>query len=138
MEICTDSVLLIDDNEIDIYITRRLLEFNNFSKSISAACSGREALEQLKNSKNLPDVIFLDLNMPVINGFRFLSELAKLPSLVKDRVQVVVLTSSENKSDIKRASNNPVVVDYVAKPLTHEKIHDLRKLIATRTVSEVR
>ncbi len=138
METCTESVLLIDDNEIDIFITRRLLEFNNFSKNIYSACSGRDALEQLKNNENIPDVIFLDLNMPVINGFRFLKELAQLPDAVQDRVQVVVLTSSENKKDIRKASRNPIVVDYVPKPLTHEKIRELRTyFIAKSAVSAI-
>ncbi len=134
MDVATDSVMLIDDNEIDIFITKRLLEFNNFSHSICSACSGRDALDQLKNHENLPDVIFLDLNMPVLNGFRFLKELSKLPDSVKKSVQVVVLTSSENKKDMKRATENPVVVKYISKPLTHEKIKDLRNLLASRSL----
>ena len=137
MEVCTDSVMLVDDNEIDIFITKRLLEFNNFSKNISAACSGRDALEQLKNHQNLPDVIFLDLNMPVIDGFRFLNELSKLPNTVKGNIQVVVLSSSENQRDIKRATKNPVVVEYVSKPLTHEKIRDLRNLLASNSLNNL-
>jgi CheY-like chemotaxis protein len=134
MEVCTESVMLIDDNEIDIFINKRLLEFNNFSRNILSACSGREALELLKNNQNLPDVIFLDLNMPVIDGFRFLKELTTLPDGVKGSVQVVVLSSSENKKDIRRASSNPVVVEYIAKPLTHEKIKDLRNLLVSKAM----
>lgn len=135
MEVCTESVMLIDDNEIDIFINKRLLEFNNFSHKILSACSGREALDQLKNRNNPPDVIFLDLNMPVINGFRFLNELTKLPDAVKGSIQVVVLSSSENKRDIRRASSNPVVIEYISKPLTHEKIKDLKGRIASRSLN---
>lgn len=134
MDVCTDSVMLIDDSEIDIFITKRLLEFNNFSKHICSACSGRDALEKLKNNENLPDVIFLDLNMPVLDGFKFLKELSKLPDHINSKLHVVVLSSSENQRDIKRASRNPVVVQYISKPLTHEKITDLRKLLAKKTM----
>jgi len=119
-----DRVLLIDDNDIDNFINERMITTNSFSKGVIVKNSGESALQYLKenadNESNLPRIIFLDLNMPVMDGFAFLSEFEKLPDSVKKNCKVIVLSSSISPEDINRASTNPFVVKYVNKPLNEK------------------
>ncbi len=116
-----DRVLLIDDNDIDNFINERMITTNHFGKSVVVKTSGDAALQYLReqsgNESNIPEVIFLDLNMPVMDGFAFLTEFEKLPDAVKTNSKVIVLSSSISPEDINRASTNPLVVKYINKPL---------------------
>ena len=117
-------VLLIDDNDIDNFINERMITTNNFSSMVVVKNSGEAALEYLKenleNADMLPQVIFLDLNMPIMDGFGFLAEYEKLPDSIKSYSKVIVLSSSISPEDINRASTNPLVVKYVNKPLNEK------------------
>lgn len=116
-----DRVLLIDDNDIDNFINERMITTSHFSKTVVVKNSGESALQYLKdhssNTAVLPEVIFLDLNMPAMDGFGFLAEYDKLPESVRKFCKVIVLSSSISPEDINRASTNPYVVKYVNKPL---------------------
>ena len=116
-----DRVLLIDDNDIDNFINERMITTNFFSNRVIVKNSGESALNYLKENSgeeaNLPQIIFLDLNMPIMDGFAFLNEYEKLPDTVKKNCKVIVLSSSISPEDINRASTNPLVVKYVNKPL---------------------
>jgi CheY-like chemotaxis protein len=115
-----DSVLLVDDNDIDNFINERMITTNSFSPKVIVKNSGESALQFLRDNaanEDLPRVIFLDLNMPVMDGFAFLDEYEKLPENVKTRTKIIVLSSSISPEDINRASTNPYVVKYVNKPL---------------------
>jgi CheY-like chemotaxis protein len=117
-------VLLIDDNDIDNFINERMITTNNFSSRVVVKNSGEAALEYLKenveNEDMLPQVIFLDLNMPIMDGFGFLAEYEKLPDSIKGYSKVIVLSSSISPEDINRASTNPLVVKYVNNPLNEK------------------
>ena len=119
-----DRVLLIDDNDIDNFINERMITTNFFSNRVIVKNSGESALNYLKENAgedaNLPQVIFLDLNMPIMDGFAFLTEYEKLPDAVKKNCKVIVLSSSISPEDINRASTNPLVVKYVNKPLNEK------------------
>ena len=118
-----DSVLLIDDNDIDNFINERMITTNQFSPKVIVKNSGELALQFLRDnadSENLPKVIFLDLNMPVMDGFAFLDEYEKLPDNIKSNMKIIVLSSSISPEDINRASTNPYVVKYVNKPLNEK------------------
>ncbi len=131
MIIPCDSVLLIDDSEIDLFINQKILEFNNFSNNIISISSPIRALELLMSADNLPDVIFLDLNMPIMDGFHFIEKFETLPDYVKNSVSIVVLTSSENNVDRKLAVRSSNVIRYISKPLTDEKIIKLKEEMST-------
>ena len=135
METCTDYVMLVDDSEIDLFINRKILEYNHFCRDIISTTSPREALDMLRNldHKRAPEIIFLDLNMPVINGFKFLNEFSKLPKNVRDQISIVVLTSSDNYEDKKRVAKSSSVIKFISKPLTDEKVLGLRKMIVRAT-----
>ncbi len=119
-----DSVLLIDDNDIDNFINERMITTNFFSNRVIVKNSGEAALNYLRENAesdiNLPQIIFLDLNMPVMDGFSFLSEFENLSEAVKKNCKVIVLSSSISPEDINRASTNPLVVKYVNKPLNEK------------------
>ena len=115
-----DSVLLVDDNDIDNFINERMITTNQFSPKVIVKNSGESALQFLRDNaanEDLPRVIFLDLNMPVMDGFAFLDEYEKMPENVKIKTKIIVLSSSISPEDINRASTNPHVVKYVNKPL---------------------
>ena len=123
------KAVLIDDSDIDLFIQRRFLEVYNFSKELVLYRSAEEALNWLKklNGEVPPDVIFLDLNMPDIDGFSFLDNFDTLPDGIREKCKIVVLTSSNNKMDRELAFNNKNVIGYITKPLKQSDIEELKK-----------
>jgi CheY-like chemotaxis protein len=119
-----ERVLLVDDNDIDNFINERMITTSNFSKQVTVRNSAEAALDFLRRNSDstdtLPQVIFLDLNMPVIDGFGFLEEYQKLPDTIKKFCKVIVLSSSISAEDINRASTNPYVLKYLNKPLSEK------------------
>lgn len=118
------TCLLIDDNYIDNFVTRRLLESSNFAENIIVSQSPGEAIEMLKNGTVTPDVIFLDIRMPLMDGFEFLKEYDKL-DIKKEGVKIFLLSSSFDPTDIKRSSENKYITQFVHKPLTHKILEEL-------------
>jgi len=123
------KAVLIDDSDIDLFIQRRFLEVYNFSEQLVLYRSAEEALNWLKmlNGETPPDVIFLDLNMPDVDGFSFLENFDTLPEGVKEKSKIVVLTSSNNKKDKEQAFANRNVIQFITKPLKQSDIEDLKK-----------
>ncbi|MFN8436629.1 MAG: response regulator [Cytophagales bacterium] len=122
-------VLLVDDNDTDNFINKRIIELANFSNSVIVKNSGKEALEYLQseenNPDNLPDFIFLDINMPIVDGFVFLIEFEQLSETVKKKCKVCVLSSSDNSRDIERITSNEFVINFITKPLSVENLNSL-------------
>lgn len=123
------SVLLVDDNEIDNFINERILNSSGFAETVIVKNSSDAAIDFLKqNEKNpgaLPEIIFLDLNMPVKDGFIFLQDFEKLDDTTRKKCKVVVLSSSISPEDINRASTNPYVLKYINKPLSEKYLEAL-------------
>ncbi len=82
--------------------------------------------ENQDNPGNLPDIIFLDINMPVVDGFVFLYEFEKLKELVRTKCKVIILSSSDNKRDIDRIVNNNYVIKFITKPLTELALDEIK------------
>ncbi len=127
---CYERVLLVDDNETDNFISERIIQLTNFSHSTVVKNSGKEALDYLKENKNnpdqLPDLIFLDIDMPIVNGFIFLYEFEKFSDVVKGKCKVIILSSSDNKRDIDKIVNNDHVIRFLTKPLTETALNEIR------------
>jgi len=123
------KAVLIDDSDIDLFIQRRFLEVYNFSDQLVLYRSAEEALNWLKmlNGETPPDVIFLDLNMPDVDGFSFLENFNTLPEGIKKKTKIVVLTSSNNKKDKELVFTNQNVIQFITKPLKQSDIEDLKK-----------
>jgi CheY-like chemotaxis protein len=73
----------------------------------------------------IPEVIFLDINMPIMDGFQFIEEFDKLAKEFKSRSKIVMLTTSVNPTDIERSQKNNYIVKYINKPLTQEMLTSL-------------
>ncbi|HEX8548899.1 MAG TPA: response regulator [Cytophagaceae bacterium] len=118
------SVLLVDDDNINNFINQRLIKKLNFSESIHTVTNGQEALDFLRqkiNSKDpLPELILLDINMPVMDGFEFIEQYRNLPE--KGTSNIIVLTTSTNDKDMDKVSGAKEVSGFINKPLTEEKL----------------
>lgn len=111
------KVLLVEDDEIANLIAVKILTGMGIS-SPEIALNGKEGLSKVAG--NGPDLIFLDINMPVMNGFEFLAEVQK--EKLCPNTKIVMLTTSLNPSDKQKSESFPQVIDYIIKPLTTEKI----------------
>jgi len=118
------NVLLVDDNEIDNFINERIITSSSFCENVVVRNSADGALNYLKeivgSENKIPDIIFLDLNMPVKDGFAFLEEFGELSDEIKKHSKVIVLSSSISPEDINKASTNPYVFKYLNKPLSEK------------------
>lgn len=111
------SVLLVDDSDATNELTSFHLRRLKLCDEIYVKKNGKEALLFLQEKKISPDLILLDINMPVMNGFEFLEAYSKLELSSKDSIIIVLLTSSSNPSDISSAQENSWVKGYFQKPL---------------------
>src|SRR5690349_10546394 len=97
-----NCVMLIDDNEDDNFFHKIVLKETGIAEYIKVAESGFEALDFLKQENKIPELIFLDINMPKMNGWEFLEEYRKLNDEQKARVIIIMLTTSLNPADRKK------------------------------------
>ena len=127
-----NSVMLVDDNDTDNFIHKRVLELSKFCSNIIIKNSGKSALEYLRNNLSnadaLPDIIFLDINMPIVDGFVFLFEFESMSDDLSKRPRIVILSSSDNKKDIDRIVDNEFVIKFITKPLSEEALAELGKM----------
>lgn len=133
-----DTICIIDDDPIFVYGTKVLLNYNcSFCSSVLVHEDGQEALENLTTMFNrgeqLPDVIFLDLNMPIMDGWEFLDEFVKLP--LENTPRVYIVSSSIDSRDIEKAYTYDIVKDFIVKPLSDTILIDLFKTIEQEDVA---
>lgn len=117
-------IMLIDDDPNDNYFHQREINKVISDITIDEKSSGLDALEYLRSNKDnrqmLPDLIFLDINMPGIDGWEFLEEYKKIEIDIKNGVIIIMLSTSGNPDDILKATTYSSVSDYITKPLTKE------------------
>lgn len=122
------SVLLIDDSYIDNLINRKILENSMFADDVIVMDSPVKAIEYLNkcyNEQAFPEVIFLDIRMPEMNGFEFLQKLKEITT-DDSNFKIYVLSSSLDPSDHRRIEGNSLVTRFIGKPLTVSVLEDIK------------
>ncbi len=123
-----ENILLIDDNEINNVMHERLIEIAGFGQNIAVMPSGVDALEYFKtvvanDLSKVPDVIFLDIRMPIIDGFGFMDEYVKLAPEINTKPKVIMLSSTLDEQDYGRAKEFPQIINFLVKPLSVDKLN---------------
>ncbi|MES2567705.1 MAG: response regulator [Bacteroidota bacterium] len=127
------TVMLIDDSKIDLFIHNEFIRKMNISNSVLQFNFAKEALEFLKtkDSSFWPDLILLDIHMPIMNGFDFLEEYGELPLLCRNKCKIVIVSSSLDFNDKLKANESPFVLQLLEKPLN---IGSLMKVLTQNNV----
>ncbi len=125
-----EKVLLIDDSDIDNMVNKRVVEKAGLSSHIVVKNSAELAYNYLKEltvdgQEQIPDVIFLDIRMPEIDGFGFLEMFDSLPEVIHKQTKIVMLSSSIDAEDYKKAMDNRFVKQFLNKPLQKEAVINL-------------
>jgi CheY-like chemotaxis protein len=120
-------IMLVDDNPDDNFFHEREIKKVNQENVVITKDSGIEALEYLKSKKEPhSDLIFLDINMPGMNGWQFLEEYNQLDKELQSQAIIIMLTTSDNPDDIAKSKKISFVTDYITKPLTKAKVEEIR------------
>ncbi len=122
-------VMLVDDDMTDNFIAGRIISITGFSNDIVVKSTVREALMYLRenqtNRDRIPELIFLDLNMPLYNGFDFLMEFEKLDHHTKNNCKIIILSSSDNKPDIEHILRIDNVIKFITKPISEQTLEEI-------------
>jgi CheY-like chemotaxis protein len=122
------NLLVIDDDDINIFIIKKIVEKTGYNVSMVAKANGLMAIEYLKTTldqENFPHLVLIDINMPVLNGWEFLDAYAELN--INKRVDMYMLSSSVYENDIEKAKTYLKVRGFISKPLSIERLIELFK-----------
>lgn len=123
------TVLLIDDSYIDNLINRKILENSQFADDIIVMDSPVKAIDYLNkcfDEQALPEIIFLDIRMPEMNGFEFLQKIKEINSGDNANLKIYILSSSLDPSDLKKIEGNNLVTKFIGKPLTVRVLEEIK------------
>jgi CheY-like chemotaxis protein len=124
-----DTIYVVDDDETYQFIVKRIVVENCAVNTIRGFLNGRDAIEELqmavKDSKMIPELILLDLTMPVMDGWQFLEKYILLQPRIGKKITIYITSSSVNPKDVERARDIEQVSDYIVKPITREKFTDM-------------
>jgi two-component system, chemotaxis family, chemotaxis protein CheY len=130
-----NKVYIIDDDEISIFLTETFLDVEHFSKEYRGYLSAQKALDDLiydlenKRFNSLPDIVFLDLNMPFMSGWDLLDTLDPYIDDLKDKCRFFILTSSVDVLELKKADDYPLVAGALQKPLEDGSLEKLKNIL---------
>lgn len=123
------NILLVEDDPITVMVCDRIIKMTSFAENVSSCNNGKAALDQLialgESGKDLPEIIFLDINMPVMNGWDFLAEFEKVKDNFGQLPRIYILSSTVDPEDYKRAKLFPLVQDFISKPLSKESLEKI-------------
>lgn len=115
------TIWVVDDDPIYQIIVNKIIKKSELFSSVSSFKNGKDAIDALKNalknSERLPDIILLDINMPIMDGWEFMEEKLLLKPLIKDPVQIYIVSSSIALEDKNKAKNYSEIIAYLSKPI---------------------
>ncbi|MFN3754371.1 response regulator [Flavobacterium sp.] len=131
-----DKILCVDDDAITLMLCKKVIERVAFANEVHTAKNGEEAIQYFNNlatkyhndlNLTYPKLIFLDLNMPIMNGWEFLDNYLQnsYQDLFKE-AKFIVLSSTIDPQDVIKAKSYPMVVDFLSKPITKEMLEILK------------
>ncbi|GEL11379.1 Response regulator receiver domain-containing protein [Flavobacterium glycines] len=125
-----DLILCVDDDPITLMLCKKVITKASFSNNIITAKNGEEAIQYFdsilnKETDKLPQLVFLDLNMPVMDGWDFLN-IFNTPKYSEVTTKIVVLSSTIDPEDHQKSKNFPMVIDFLSKPITNEMLNYLQ------------
>lgn len=120
-------ILLVDDDEGFNFLNQATLQESGLDCQIDVALNGKEALQQLALQKECPDIILLDLNMPLMDGFEFLNKFSDMATCVNSS-NIFVLSSSERDEDRRKSLGNKMVKGFFSKPLSEVHIRQIMQM----------
>lgn len=120
------NAMIIDDSEMDSFLLKHILTSTNFSKNVISFLEPLKALEYFEMNQSdiekIPDIVFLDINMPLMSGFDFLKAFTKFSFLVKNKSKFIIVSSSEEPKDIAQSKSFPGVINYLIKPIETKQL----------------
>lgn len=124
-------ILLVDDDEAVNYFNKKLIDKSELEGTIMSLYNGAEAIREVMTLNNTLDdddlvVVFLDINMPILNGWGFLENFNTIKYALNFKTEIYLLTSSVNPDEKKKAEENSLVKQYISKPLTVEKLNEIK------------
>lgn len=127
-----NKILCVDDDPITLMLCRKVITRANFSRHTDSAQNGEDALHYFdnlilqENEEEFPELIFLDLNMPVMGGWEFLDNFSNSYAHFFPNTKVIVLSSTIDPQDVQNAKTYPMVLDFMSKPITMEMLEELK------------
>lgn len=125
-----DIACIIDDDQVYVYGVKKLIQISNFCENLLVFKNGEEAIKYMQPlvaAADFPDVILLDINMPVMDGWEFLDEFTKIKPTIGKEVTIYMVSSSIQDNDMKRAKDYKDVAGYIVKPVSYD---DLIKMVS--------
>jgi CheY-like chemotaxis protein len=127
-------VILVDDSAIDNFVNKKIINRYDFAENVIAFNKSREALAYLVNlsaneNEELPSILFLDMEMPEIDGYEFLNAFDMLGERIKENIHIVILTSSINPADVEKCSKHESVLTFLHKPLVKHNLDELQLIL---------
>lgn len=124
------TIMIIDDNPIDLYISSKIILKNHFAENLLQYSSAQLAINYLKenqdNEQLLPNLILIDIHMPIMTGFEFMDIYNQLPLKLKQQCDVYVISSTIDEDDIKKVDANKNIKALHEKPITKEFLHSIQ------------
>ncbi|WP_289662360.1 response regulator [Flavobacterium panacagri] len=131
-----EQILCIDDDPITLMLCKKVISKSSFSHEVITAQNGEEALHHFntlkytnEKNKKKPELIFLDLNMPIMGGWEFLDHFTSSDYKEFNSVPVIVLSSTIDPDDLAKAKKYPIIIDFLSKPITLPMLEYLKKKI---------
>ena len=131
-----NKILCIDDDAITLMLCKKVISKTGFSKETETAHNGEEALKYFDaikktgiNNHTLPQLIFLDLNMPVMGGWEFLDSFCNTEYIEFNQTPIIVLSSTIDPEDLERTKKYPMVIDFLSKPISTSMLEYLNNKI---------